>query len=103
MTRAFELLSGCDLIFFDPDNGLDVPSVQRGRRNSSKYVYRSEVSEAYQRGHSVLVYQHFTRENRDTFLDRICDDLKDCTGATDIEVFRTPHVAFLLLEQPTPK
>jgi hypothetical protein len=29
----------CDLAFFDPDNGLNVQSCPKGRKNSSKYVY----------------------------------------------------------------
>jgi hypothetical protein len=32
-------LDGSELIFFDPDNGLEVPSVAIGAKNSPKYLY----------------------------------------------------------------
>lgn len=34
-----EKFAGCDLVFFDPDTGLEVKSVPCGRRNSCKYLY----------------------------------------------------------------
>jgi hypothetical protein len=32
-------LDGSDLLFFDPDNGIEVPSKAIGRKDSSKYTY----------------------------------------------------------------
>src|SRR5206468_3584125 len=68
MLRRFALV---DLIFFDPDNGLEIKSRPSGRKESSKYLYWCELQRAYESGHSVLVYQHFTRENRANFIQRI--------------------------------
>ena len=31
--------AGCDLVFFDPDNGLEIKSTPRGRRDSCKFLY----------------------------------------------------------------
>jgi len=59
--RFLEFAKGVDLVFFDPDNGLEVKSVPRGKRNSSKYLYWSEVKASYNAGHSILIYQHFQR------------------------------------------
>lgn len=53
--RAWKALRGCDLIVLDPHNGLQVSSVPYGRRNSSKYVYWSEVETGFVRGHSLDV------------------------------------------------
>jgi len=36
-------LENCDLIFFDPDNGLEVKSRQLGSKGSNKYLYLNEV------------------------------------------------------------
>jgi hypothetical protein len=49
----------CDLIFFDPDNGLEVKSKPKDRKNSCKYS--DELARAYANNKSVLVYQHFRR------------------------------------------
>jgi hypothetical protein len=92
--------SSCDLMFFDPDNGLEVKSVRPGRRRSSKYVYWNEVRAAYFAGASVLIYQHFPYLPRDKFIDKKCAELRQHTGARFMASFRTPHVVFFLASQP---
>ncbi|MEO8036577.1 MAG: hypothetical protein ABI837_19220 [Acidobacteriota bacterium] len=63
--RWFEKLAamarGTSLIFLDPDNGLEIKSVRRGARSSSKYVYWDEIRVLLEQGFSVLVYQHVPR------------------------------------------
>lgn len=88
-----------DLIFFDPDNGLDIPSISKGHRNSSKYIYRDEIAAAFATGASVLVYQHFIREKRERFTARLAKDMQLATRAPVIFTFSTPHVLFLLASQ----
>lgn len=88
------------LIFFDPDNGLEVRSKPLGRRGSCKYLYWHELVDAYNSGHSVLVYQHFVREERDSFISRIADEMYYRTAAAALHSFRTPHVVFFLASQP---
>src|SRR4051812_41524132 len=74
---ALRSLCETQLIFFDPDNGLDVPSKGKGTKGSSKYLYRDEVAaEAFRRGHSLLIYQHFAREDHEGFITRICSSLE---------------------------
>lgn len=99
-TAALTTLQGCELIFFDPDNGLDVASKRKGQLNSSKYLYRDEVAATYRAGHSVLIYQHFPREERQAFIERIAADLHALTPGSQVWVFRTSHVAFFLLIHP---
>jgi hypothetical protein len=49
----------CDLVFFDPDNGI-------GGENgtSPKHVYYSELNEYWKRRQSILVYHHLNREKQ---------------------------------------
>jgi hypothetical protein len=88
-----------DLVFFDPDNGLEIKSSPIGRKNSRKFLYWSELVDTYAAGHSVLVYQHFIREQRDRFITRIASEILQRTGAPALLAFRTPHVVFLLAMQ----
>lgn len=97
---ALDCLSTADIIFFDPDNGIEVQSVPKGRRLSSKYVYRDEIEDVFESGKSVLIYQHFTREQRDSFVSRICAGLSMMLPRATIWEFRTSHVTFLLLVHP---
>ncbi len=43
LARALGRLKGVDLLFFDPDNGIEVQSNPKGSRNSNKYLYWDEI------------------------------------------------------------
>ena len=51
-----------DLVFADPDNGLEVPSVGRLGAKGPKYVYYDDLRACWDRGQSLVVYQHITRK-----------------------------------------
>ena len=98
--RLVQASSRSELVFLDPDNGLEVPSQSFGRKYSSKYAYWPEVEQIWQGGASLLIYQHYRREKRSTFIPRMVDDFRDRTGARLVEAFRTPRVLFILAGQP---
>lgn len=98
--QASAALAETDLIFFDPDNGIEIVSVGKGRRNSSKYVYRDELAATYRAGHSLLVYQHFQRKERESFIRDVADDLRRVAPDAEIWAVRTSHVVFMLVIQP---
>jgi hypothetical protein len=89
----------CELIFFDPDNGLEVKSRPYGRKYSSKYLYWREVRKFFNAGYSLLIYQHFPRVKRDRFIESKAGELGEKTGAHGVYSFRTLHVLFLLATQ----
>jgi hypothetical protein len=91
--------SGVDLVFLDPDNGIEVPSKPVGRKGSSKYVTWREIQSLWKLGCSLLIYQHFRREERKAFTQRLVSELGRRTGAQFTEAFCTPQVLFLLAAQ----
>ncbi len=100
----YEAARDRDLVFFDPDNGIEVPSRPIGRKGSSKYVAWQELetiwTQGEERGTSLLVYQHFPREPRDEFVRRIRAEVrKRLGGRAFVRAFRTRHVLFLLALQ----
>jgi len=97
---ALNRLADAELIFFDPDNGLEISSCAIGRKGSSKYLMWSEVADAYAKGKSILIYQHFRREERGAFISRIANELRATTACHSVLCFRTAHVAFFLVIQP---
>ena len=99
IARAEARFAEADLVFFDPDNGLEVPSVPKGRKNSSKYVCYDEVEAFFRSGKSVLIYKHFPFEKRGPFISRVSATLAKRSGADIIRVFRTPHVALFMAAQ----
>jgi hypothetical protein len=96
---AIESARGCDLVFFDPDNGIEVKSKPVGRRDSSKYLYWHEIEDFWKAGHSLLIYQHFPRVPKDLFIEAKAGELIRKTCASEVISFRTPRVLFLLAPQ----
>ncbi|MCK7612352.1 hypothetical protein [Roseibium sediminicola] len=99
MTRCSSQFRNADLVFFDPDNGLEV-SLPKGRKNSSKYLYLDEVAAFYDHGKSLLIYQHFPRIERSTFMAQRAEQLRSVAGDCAIWAFTTAHVVFFLLVHP---
>jgi hypothetical protein len=98
--QEFSVFSqGADLIFFDPDNGIEVKSVPRGKNNSSKYIYWHELRQFYQSGKSLLIYQHFPRRNRKHYVDDIVSKVFKMIGPSAVFEYLTSNVLFLLVPQ----
>jgi hypothetical protein len=98
-SHFISIAQGSDLVFFDPDNGLEVKSVPYGRKYSSKYLYWHELLSTFKAGYSVLLYQHFRREKRTEFISNLAKTLSLQSGASEIISFRTSNVVFMLIPQ----
>jgi hypothetical protein len=100
MAEAKRRLDGCDLVLFDPDNGLEVQSIRKGRKNSSKYLYLDEVAAYWAGGASLLIYQHYNRRSRPDLEEAVKKAVGHQTPGAHVSLFRTPHVVFILVAQP---
>jgi hypothetical protein len=94
--RLWSVVERRQLVFFDPDNGLDVPSVPRGRAGSRRYLYCSELAPLRDLDAAALIYQHFPRAPRAAFiatqLERLATALPNfCTFA-----IHSTHIALLV-------
>ncbi len=78
--RGFDRTEGCQVINFDPDNGLEVESVPRYGCKGPKYVFMDEVVPFYKRGQSLVVYQHINHSKPAT--EQVEDRLKQLREAT---------------------
>ena len=58
---ALRAMRDCDLVFLDPDNGLEAPSAPITTRKAPKYAYLEEVEALVGRGQSVVIYHHLGR------------------------------------------
>ncbi len=66
---ALETTEGCQLVFLDPDNGLETPSVRPHTVRGAKYVYYEDLDPYLKRGQSLVIYHHLNRGRRS--LDQI--------------------------------
>lgn len=99
MAGCLTTFEAADIVFFDPDNGLEV-SLAKGRKNSSKFLYLDEVTRFYGTGKSLLIYQHFPRVERRTFLEASIERLRSSAADALVWTFATAHVAFFLVVHP---
>ena len=59
--RAQTAVVGSDIVFLDPDNGIEVQSVPKRAPKAGKYVYWDEIQSLWSNGHSLLIYHHLNR------------------------------------------
>lgn len=74
---AVERVRPCEIVFVDPDNGLEVKSASRHSKKGTKFVYYDELHDYLSRGQSVVVYQHMPRESPDVYVERRVGELRD--------------------------
>ena len=89
-----------EIVFFDPDNGLEVSSVPSGRLKSSKYLYYAELADLFQRGYSLLIYQHFPRIEHSQFIKKTSEKIRQHIGSVEIHALSTSNVVYFLVTQP---
>jgi len=96
-THCMAAFADRTLVFFDPDNGLEVKSVTKGRKRSSKYVFESEIGDHYRAGRSALIYQHFPMHvTRKACIASAANRLAARLPGVSIWSIVTAHVVFLL-------
>jgi hypothetical protein len=90
-----------DILFYDPDIGINVKTHRYGTMYSNKYLYWCELIVSYLCGHSIVFFQHFGMQpgGRDLFINNIAKDLKRSIGIGEIYSFKSAHVVFFLLPQ----
>lgn len=90
-----------DLVFFDPDNGIEAPTVKKSHGKALKYVFLDEVAAFYGSAKSVLIYQHFPMmKPKQQFVADTLARLRATTPDAAIFTFTTAHVVFFLLIHP---
>ena len=92
-----------DLVFLDPDKGLQVKSISYGAANSSQYLFLHEAQKLWELGKSLLIYQHFPREKRAGYIRKRVKELQCRITNSHVSAFLTAHVVFLMVLQPKHK
>ena len=87
---------GAEVVFLDPDNGVEVRSRPYGRKYSSKYVYWREVQALADAGRSVLVYQHYPRKPHAQLAQQLGEKLAECGRFSRVVTIDAKSVLYLL-------
>ncbi len=61
LDHCLRITEKCDLVFFDPDNGVEIGSVPKHHPNAGKFIYWDELMPFWRREQTLLVYHHLNR------------------------------------------
>jgi hypothetical protein len=76
LRQALNAVAGRDLVFLDPDNGLEVKSTRLNWRRGGKFCGYEEVGKFLDAGASVVLYQHFNHlDCAQKQLEQLCGKL----------------------------
>ena len=96
---VYKLSKNYDLIFFDPDNGIEIKTCKRGNKNSSKYIFWEEAEKFYNMGKSILIYQHYPRIKREKFHIEIEEKCISKLIGPKVLLIKTPNTLFILIKK----
>jgi hypothetical protein len=74
--RALEATQECNIVFLDPNNGVQVLTTQSHEKYGPRYVYFDEVQPYLDRGQSVIVYQNRDHSKVPEQMRRVCAGLR---------------------------
>lgn len=82
--ESMEMLKSAQIVFYDPDNGLEVDSVGITSKKGGKYVQYEELKNQYKAGQSIIVYYHgplwFKQGEIVPFVQKISNKIKEYIG-----------------------
>jgi hypothetical protein len=86
-TLSLNSLKECDVIYYDPDNGLEIKSVGKLHPKSIKYVFYDEIRDTYQTGKSIVIYQHNNRsKNLKCQIEERLKELRGCLPVSKSQI-----------------
>lgn len=85
---SMNYLSDCDIIFCDPDNGIETRSLSTTGKDSVKYVLVDEIKEMVEAGKSVICYNHRDRSKESDYFDRFKEVALDLGSDISLRVLR---------------
>ena len=96
--EAFKKLKSKNIVFFDPDNGIEVKSINKN--NFFKYITYNLIKKYWDNGNSIIIYQHSDRIKYS--LDMKIDQLEkklNCNRIENIEIIKIKNVYYIFLIQ----
>lgn len=93
-------LAECSIVFFDPDIGIENPSLGVGSSRAIQYLFWAEAAAAFEQGHSLILYQQYPRVERGQYdVRRVTEAARRLRGDFCITTFSTSRVLFLCAVQ----
>jgi len=95
-------LKKADIIFLDPDNGIQTDKVKKTQIKAIKYVFKDEIKRYYKLNKSLIIYNHKDRKPQSAYNRKILGVRHYVEMWNDIRVLRFKRVSvrdFIFLTQ----
>ena len=95
-------LKRADIIFLDPDNGIQTDKVKKTQIKAIKYVFKDEIKRYYELNKSLIIYNHKDRKPQSEYNRKILGVRHYVEMWNDIRVLRFKRVSvrdFVFLTQ----
>lgn len=94
--KSIGKLKDQEIIFFDPDNGIEVPSTNN--KNKFKYVSYGLLENFWKMDKTLIIYQHTDRnkESTDEKINFLCESL-NCNRIANIEIIKKGNVKYIFI------
>ena len=101
---GFEAVRDADIIFADPDTGLEVKSKSKLTIEGPKYAYYKDLIPYWNSGKSLVIYQHSARTKRTPFDQQINGRMAELhskfAGSPWVFALRFKERAYFVVPQP---
>lgn len=74
--KSLHKLETANIVFLDPDNGIQTKSVRKTHKRAVKYVFDDEIQRYYEAGKSLIIYTHRDRSKESDYKQKLLD-IKD--------------------------
>jgi hypothetical protein len=91
--ESLSQLKSADIIFLDPDNGIQTDKVRKTQIKAIKYVFKDEIKEYYELGKSLIIYNHRDRSPKSKYDRKITESLGQINSPNSIKVLRFKRVS----------
>jgi len=101
--KSLKHLSKADIVFVDPDNGIQTETVKKTQVRAIKYVFWDEIERYHRQGKSMIVYNHRDRKPEAEYNAKIMSITRHVPSCRDMRVVRFRRVSirdFVFLVQP---
>lgn len=100
-TESLSQLKSADIIFLDPDNGVQTDKIKKTQEDAIKYVFKDEIEEYYELGKSLIIYNHRDRTPEEEYKRKIASlgQINPRNGVKVLEFKRVSVRHFIFLIQ----
>ena len=98
--ESLEIMKSTDVIFLDPDNGIQTRNIKKTQSRANKYAFHDEIQRYYEIGKTIIFYTHRDRSKDAVYRERLltCASFlgnSNCPKILQFKRFSVRHYVFL--------